>query len=251
VPRGSPARPVGGAVPPAAIAVVGVGRLIGLEWTAPGVDDPGRVARRGRGVHVGEVQVVSAAVPGVAVVANPPPGRARMVRLGLGQMREPVDLVPVAAASAVGNDVEREPDRVLAVWRVDPGGGVAVGDEDVESPAQPVDIAEQASIDSLTGEARDVDEPPAADRLAEVGPELGAPHLAARRDRRHAERGAERSSERREHPPAAPSPSVASPTGHDHREADRQDGCHADRGAGRKLASRPLAWPAGPRPRRG
>ena len=81
------------------------------------VDDPGRMPGLGRRVHPGEVEVVAAAMAGVAVPADPAPGRDRLVLPRLGEVGEVADLAPGAAHGPVGDDVGREADRVLAVPR--------------------------------------------------------------------------------------------------------------------------------------
>ncbi len=87
-PAGGPGRrgELGGPAPSAAVfgggAPVGRGGGggCGPAPRAPSrVDDPSRVPRLARRVHPGEVEVVAAAVAGVAVPADPPPGRDRMV----------------------------------------------------------------------------------------------------------------------------------------------------------------------------
>src|SRR5690606_10636501 len=73
----------------------------------------------GLAVAPGEVQVVAAAVARVAVVAHPAERRAGAVLPGLGPLGELADQPPAAAALPVRDDVEGEPDGVLAVARVD------------------------------------------------------------------------------------------------------------------------------------
>ena len=62
---------------------------------------------------------MAAAVPGVAVVADPAERRHRLVLNRLGEQRQSRDLRPDAADRLVRDDVEREAERVLAVRRVD------------------------------------------------------------------------------------------------------------------------------------
>ncbi len=109
-------------------------------------------------IRPGEVQVVAATVAGVAVVADPAERRPGPVLLWLCPAREPADVAPAAAGGAVGDDVEREADRVLALARVDRVGRVAVGDEDLVAANDPLHVLEQAAVDALAGEAGDRDE---------------------------------------------------------------------------------------------
>ena len=60
--------------------------LVGRARAPARVDDPGRMPRLGRRVHPGEVEVVAAAVAGIAVPADPAPGRDRLVLPRLGQV---------------------------------------------------------------------------------------------------------------------------------------------------------------------
>ena len=101
----------------------GLGRL-GRRAAAVAADGGGaaqRVHELGRGAGLGlrviegEVQVVAAAVAGVAVVADPAEGRTGLVLLRLGPRGQAIDVVPGAALGPVGDDVERQPERVLAV----------------------------------------------------------------------------------------------------------------------------------------
>ena len=138
--------------------------------------------------------MVAAPVSRVAVVADPAERQAWVVLARLGPVGERGDVTPVAALSAVGDDVEREPDRVLAVFGVHVVHRVAVGDEDRVALLDPLDVGEQPPVDHLAGEARDANELAAAGRLAEPRPELGAPHRAGdgERGERQAHRGGER-----------------------------------------------------------
>ena len=132
--------------------------------------------------------MVAPPVAGVAVVADPPERRDRLVLLRLGPGGELVDVRPGAAVGLVRDDVEGQPDRVLAVLRVDPVVRVAVRDEDVVPALEQVDVAQQAAVDHLAGEAGDVDEAPAALGQADAAVELGALHPRIRRDRQSGQR---------------------------------------------------------------
>jgi hypothetical protein len=128
---------------------------------------------------------------------------------GLREVCELADVAPAPSLGPVGDDVESQADRVLAVPRVSGIGGIAVGDEDVEVALHPPDVAEQATVDLLPGKARDPDEAPAVDRLAQVGADLLASHR--RRGRRGHDERSQREGEGR--PNAEPTRPVA-PTCH-------------------------------------
>ncbi len=89
---------------------------------------------------VGKMQVMPPAVAGVAVVSDPAEGRARLILLRLGHPRKAVDVVPGAARGEVGDDVQGEADRVLAVGRMRRVGRVAVGYEDLVLAAEELDV---------------------------------------------------------------------------------------------------------------
>ena len=150
--------------------------------TSPGCTlPPSRVLRLGGRVHPGKVEVVSPAVAGIAVPPHPTPGRDRVVLTRLGLFGERRNVLPGAILGPVRDDVGGEADRVLAVSRMDRVGGIAVRDEDVVAALHPADVRQQPAVDLLPREAGDVDEAPAAHRLAEVAIDQRAPHLGGRR----------------------------------------------------------------------
>src|SRR6266511_4647000 len=116
--------------------------------------------------------MVPAPMAGVAVPADPPPGGDGLVLLRLGELGEVPDLRPRAALLRIRDDVGCQPDRVLAVWRVDGIGGVAVGDEDLEAPLHPGDIGKESTVDLLSREVRDRHETAAPGGPAEVVTQL-------------------------------------------------------------------------------
>ena len=95
--------------------------------------------------------------------------------------------LPAAAVRLVGNDVERQAERMLAVGGVDGVVRVAVGDEDLVLADQVLDVGQQPPVDPLAGEPGDRHELAAAGRLAEVRADLLAPHLARRGRRERAD----------------------------------------------------------------
>ena len=69
---------------------------------------------------------------------------------------------------------------MLAVAGVDRVGRVSVGNEDVVLLDQELDIGQQPPVNPLAGESRNRDELASARRLAQLGVDLGARHLAER-----------------------------------------------------------------------
>ena len=114
------------------------------------------------GVVPGEVQVVAAAVAGVAVVADPAEGGTGFVLDRLGPVREPRDRQPAAVAfrpAALGDEVDGEPVVVVGVAGVAAVAAgppaarqrprVAVGDVDREVFGDPAQVGQDAAVDHV------------------------------------------------------------------------------------------------------
>ena len=163
-----PCGPFGGWAP----AGGGGGRLRRLRRPlavdAEDLDPFGELEHRRDRVFPGEVQVVAAAVAGVAVVADPAERRPGAVLARLGPVREPRDRPPARVAAAVAvqrHDVDGEPVVVVGVAHVAAVAadvravgqrpGVPVGDEDRVALRDPAQVGDDPPVDHVPRFVRD------------------------------------------------------------------------------------------------